>query len=48
MTWIDVTHEYQDLDGVETLSGGRCDVTIWTWIGLRQGMDGGETHILNP
>ena len=39
MTWIEVTHEYQDLDGVETLPGGKCDVTIWTYIGLRQYME---------
>ena len=47
VTWIEVI-EYQDLDGVETLSGGRCDVTIWTWIGLRQYMYGGETKIFGP
>ena len=48
VTWVEVTHEYRDLDGVETLSGGRCDVTIWTWIGLRQYMYGGETKIVGP
>ena len=48
MTWIEVTYKYQDMDGVETLSGGRCDVITWTCIGLRQYMYGGETKIFEP
>ena len=44
----EVTYKYQDMDGVETLSGGRCDVITWTWIGLRQYMYGGETKIFEP